>query len=574
MTDANYTLTTANGAADESRKMMLNISGTLTAARNVICPTASKLYFVKNATTGGYAITLKTAAGTGVSIPNGAIAVLMCDGTNVNPATNALIGENSATGTAAGTVRVTGGANSSTGAGGPINITGGAAASGGAGGGVVVNGGTSSTGVGGGVTITGGVTATTGSSGPISITGGAAGIGNTPGAVSITGGAGASSGAATAGGLVTITGGASGNFGSGLAGGGAINITGGAGNTLLASGTPGAIVISGGTAGITGQSGASVSVTASSAFAGATNANGGNLTIQSGAGAFTGGIHGVVAINAPGTGGAGGAYVTVSTAGTERMRVISNGEVLVGTAVSLGGKLNIASTAGVTSIVTTNGTVNSVLGGGDGSTYSTFGTTSNVPLVVATNNAERMRVDAAGNVIIGSTTPNVASTRKLSVLTTGTNVSGSFAGDSGATQVVEAWNKATTGDNLFVLFATEAAFTTRGSISYNRAGGLTAYNTTSDYRAKDLLGAVSNAGATVDSLKVYEGRMKGATQSRPMLVAHEAQEVAPYLVMGAKDAIDGDGNPIYQQIDVSALVPLLIVEIQSLRVRLAALEVL
>ena len=86
MTDADYTLTSVNGAADEARKMMLNISGTLTAARNVICPTASKLYFIKNATTGGYAITLKTSAGTGISVPNGAQMVLMCDGTNVTTA--------------------------------------------------------------------------------------------------------------------------------------------------------------------------------------------------------------------------------------------------------------------------------------------------------------------------------------------------------------------------------------------------------------------------------------------------------------------------------------------------------
>ena len=83
MTNADYTLVTVNGAADESRKMLLNISGTLSAPRNVICPTASKLYFVKNATTGGFAITLKTAAGSGVSIPNGRSVVLMCDGTNV-----------------------------------------------------------------------------------------------------------------------------------------------------------------------------------------------------------------------------------------------------------------------------------------------------------------------------------------------------------------------------------------------------------------------------------------------------------------------------------------------------------
>ena len=86
MTDANYTLTTANGAADEARRMMLNISGTLSGARNVICPTASKLYFIKNATTGGFAITLKTSAGSGVSIPNGQSAVLMCDGVNVREA--------------------------------------------------------------------------------------------------------------------------------------------------------------------------------------------------------------------------------------------------------------------------------------------------------------------------------------------------------------------------------------------------------------------------------------------------------------------------------------------------------
>lgn len=88
MTDADYTLVTVNGAADESRKMLLNISGTLSAPRNVICPTASKLYFVKNATTGGFAITLKTSGGSGISIPNGKSVVLMCDGTSVVEAVN------------------------------------------------------------------------------------------------------------------------------------------------------------------------------------------------------------------------------------------------------------------------------------------------------------------------------------------------------------------------------------------------------------------------------------------------------------------------------------------------------
>ena len=66
--------------------------------------------------------------------------------------------------------------------------------------------------------------------------------------------------------------------------------------------------------------------------------------------------------------------------------------------------------------------------------------------------------------------------------------------------------------------------------------------------------------------------MNGATVERPMLVAHEAQEVAPYCVTGEKDAVNDDGKPIYQQMDHQALVPLLIAEIQQLRARVAALE--
>lgn len=80
---ADYTLTANNGSSDEARNMVLEIGGTLTAARNVVCPTADKLYFIRNATSGGFAITLKTAAGAGISVPNGSKKVLYCDGTNV-----------------------------------------------------------------------------------------------------------------------------------------------------------------------------------------------------------------------------------------------------------------------------------------------------------------------------------------------------------------------------------------------------------------------------------------------------------------------------------------------------------
>lgn len=88
MTAADYTLTNTNGASDEARAMVLNLTGTPGAARNVICPAVSKVYVVYNNTTGGYAQTLKTSAGTGVSVPNGSTAFLRCDGTNVVTALN------------------------------------------------------------------------------------------------------------------------------------------------------------------------------------------------------------------------------------------------------------------------------------------------------------------------------------------------------------------------------------------------------------------------------------------------------------------------------------------------------
>jgi len=83
MIDADYTLSVANGSTDQARNMFVTLTGTLSAARNVICPAVSKLYFVTNNTTGGYAIAFKTLAGTGISVPNGQRAVVYCNGTDV-----------------------------------------------------------------------------------------------------------------------------------------------------------------------------------------------------------------------------------------------------------------------------------------------------------------------------------------------------------------------------------------------------------------------------------------------------------------------------------------------------------
>lgn len=92
MTDADYTLTTANGASDEARQMVLNMTGTLSTTRNVICPAVQKIYIVQNATSGGQSLIIKTPAGSGVTVPNGTATLVFCNGTNVVPAMDAFTG--------------------------------------------------------------------------------------------------------------------------------------------------------------------------------------------------------------------------------------------------------------------------------------------------------------------------------------------------------------------------------------------------------------------------------------------------------------------------------------------------
>jgi hypothetical protein len=82
MSDANYTLTNFNGTSDEARNAVLIVTGTNNAVRDLIPPLVEKLYTIQNSTTGGYAIRVIGASGTGVNIPNGTACLVYCDGTN------------------------------------------------------------------------------------------------------------------------------------------------------------------------------------------------------------------------------------------------------------------------------------------------------------------------------------------------------------------------------------------------------------------------------------------------------------------------------------------------------------
>jgi len=86
------TITIPNGATGVARNMAIECTGTLTAGRNLLVPNNKKLYVIYNNTTGGYAVTVKVAGQTGVSVPNGKKMILVCDGTDIVNAINYLSG--------------------------------------------------------------------------------------------------------------------------------------------------------------------------------------------------------------------------------------------------------------------------------------------------------------------------------------------------------------------------------------------------------------------------------------------------------------------------------------------------
>lgn len=82
MSDANTTLT-----ADEARNQILQFTGTLTAARNIVVPLAAQQWTVFNGSTGGFGLQFIGATGTGITVAAGKRAIVYSDGTNVVRAT-------------------------------------------------------------------------------------------------------------------------------------------------------------------------------------------------------------------------------------------------------------------------------------------------------------------------------------------------------------------------------------------------------------------------------------------------------------------------------------------------------
>lgn len=113
----------------------------------------------------------------------------------------------------------------------------------------------------------------------------------------------------------------------------------------------------------------------------------------------------------------------------------------------------------------------------------------------------------------------------------------------------------------------------------NSENNATLYSTSSDYRLKEDIIEMDDSLERLKALKPCNFAWKADGSRTDGFIAHEAQEVVPEAVTGTKDAVDDEGNPDYQGIDQSKLVPLLtkalqeaVAKIESLEARVTELE--
>jgi hypothetical protein len=104
-------------------------------------------------------------------------------------------------------------------------------------------------------------------------------------------------------------------------------------------------------------------------------------------------------------------------------------------------------------------------------------------------------------------------------------------------------------------------------------GSATSYNTSSDYRLKENIDYDFTALDRVAQLKPARFNfIADADTTVDGFLAHEVQDIVPEAISGEKDAVDNEGNPEYQGIDQSKLVPLLTKSIQELINKVESLE--
>jgi len=130
----------------------------------------------------------------------------------------------------------------------------------------------------------------------------------------------------------------------------------------------------------------------------------------------------------------------------------------------------------------------------------------------------------------------------------------------------------------YLLYFENSSASNIGSITHNDSA--TSFNTSSDYRLKENVSTDWDATTRLKQLKPSRFNWK-ANKDKTVdgFLAHEVSSIVPEAITGDKDAVDENGNPQYQGIDQSKLVPLLtkalqeaMSEIDTLKEKVTALE--
>ena len=190
------------------------------------------------------------------------------------------------------------------------------------------------------------------------------------------------------------------------------------------------------------------------------------------------------------------------------------------------------------------------------------GSTNSNPLLFLIANADVGRIDTTGSLLIGTSSR-------------GASNSNSFTFQPSSSDGYAVFNhiNGTASGTAYLYFGYNGSAI--ASINQNGTTAVT-YNTSSDYRLKtNIMPLTTNqSGPIIDALKPSQFIWKTDNSPDVGFIAHEMQTVIPKAVIGEKDAVDENGNPIYQQVAISTpeIIAYLVAELQSIRTRLASAE--
>ena len=167
-----------------------------------------------------------------------------------------------------------------------------------------------------------------------------------------------------------------------------------------------------------------------------------------------------------------------------------------------------------------------------------------------------MYIASSGNVGIGTSSPS----NKLTVSSGGMSPTARFSRNTDGTS------------RTVVYFYSDSNSSTVGSIGITDSS--TSYNTSSDHRLKENV--VNLTGATTRLKQLQPKRFNFIVDPDDTVVdgfiAHEVQTVVPEAITGTHNEVDADGNPVYQGIDQSKIVPLLTAALQEAIAKIETLE--